>query len=125
MYFRATLLLFYIIFTVSCGSIGGATPDAKTEVTGDSPYIESLKKKSHAFEECGRDSVSVQTGSIQKIKIRFTVTAEGKVVKPDILDMSDPDPDLRYCILRNLKNIEMPKSKTTTTVTHDLKIRSE
>ena len=93
----------------SCGGIG-ASPDATvTDMPDEGPLGHTMKRHARDFEACGRDSVSIQTGSTQKVKLKFMVTAEGKAVKPKVLGMGDPDPDFQLCLMKVLKKIDFPK----------------
>lgn len=67
-----------------------------------------MRANSEKFLMCARDSVSVQTGSPQKMQLNFTIDAQGRVQKTAISDMSAPDPDLYDCIRKALRKIQFP-----------------
>lgn len=68
-----------------------------------------MQKNSEQFANCARDSITVQTGSTLKLRLKFTVTPEGRAMNPQILNLREPDPDLRLCLIRVIKRIEFPK----------------
>ena len=106
---RILIPLMLSVLASSCGGIG-ASPDATvTDMPDDGPLGHTMKKHAHDFESCGRDSVSIQTGSTQKLKLRFLVTAEGKASKAKVVGMTDPDPDLQLCLMKVLRKIDFPK----------------
>ena len=77
----------------------------------EGPLGRTMNRHSERFESCGRDSVTVQTGAVQRVKLKFTVTPEGRASKAEVLGMSDPDPDLQHCLLKTLARIEFPRPK--------------
>lgn len=88
----------------------GTAPEASLgEMPSTGPVGRTMREHSRAFINCGADSVTVQTGTVQNLQIRFSIDKEGKVVKSEIETMSMPDPDLRSCILGKLRKIEFPK----------------
>jgi TonB family protein len=108
----ATYSVFILLLHVSgCASIG-ATPEASVaDMPSQGAIGKTMKANSERFAACGRDSVTVQTGSEQNIKLRFTVTPQGVVENAQIEKMSAPDPDLRSCVLHALRKIRFPAPK--------------
>ncbi|HRK01985.1 MAG TPA: tryptophan--tRNA ligase, partial [Oligoflexia bacterium] len=94
-----------------CASVP-ATPEAQLgpmPTTG--PVGSTFSKHGEKFVNCGRDAVTIQTGSTQRIDFRFTILPSGVVAKPRIDGMSSPDPDLHGCLLRALAKVQFPKPK--------------
>ncbi len=105
------IILGSIILQNGCSSMG-AQPDAQaTDMPNEGILGSTMNHHAEDFAYCGRDSVTIQTGSIQKVKLKFNVTPEGKAEKIEVLDMSDPDPDLQLCLKRAVKKINFPKPK--------------
>lgn len=102
------ICLFMLFF--GCGGIG-ILPDAKVEkMSSDNEEIgKIIKKHSRKFEACGKDSVSIQTGSTQNLKLKFQIDGDGSIKKALVERMNEPDPDLQVCILRTLKRISFPR----------------
>ena len=92
-----------------CGGVG-ATPDAKLgDMPSKGPVGRTIRGSSEKFLACARDSVTVQTESIQEMKLKFTVEADGSVKRAAVIDMSAPDPDLQACVLKTLRKLNFPK----------------
>lgn len=120
----ATALLFS---AAGCGSLG-AQPDADVgKMPGDGPVAKTMRANSEKFKVCGRDSVSVQTGTEQKLQLRFWVSPEGSVTKAKVENMKGPDPDLHVCIVRALKKMKFPPPSDgkDTEITYPLTLRPE
>ncbi len=110
-YFIGALILTGVILQYGCSSMG-AQPDAQaTDMPDQGALGHTMNLHSEDFAYCGRDSVSIQTGSIQKIKLKFQVSPDGKADKIEVQNMSDPDPDLQVCLKRAVKKINFPKPK--------------
>lgn len=78
------------------------------EMPSRGPVGRTMKANSEKFLACARDSVSVQTGSPQKVQLDFTIDSEGRVAKMSVSNMSAPDPDLYDCVRRTLRKIQFP-----------------
>ena len=91
------------------------------------PVGKTMKANSEKFATCARDSVTVQTGSIQRLILRFTIDADGHVHKPRISNMSAGDPDLHGCVLRTLSRIKFPPPQDgeSKEITYPLVLRPE
>ncbi|MBI2606646.1 MAG: AgmX/PglI C-terminal domain-containing protein [Deltaproteobacteria bacterium] len=107
----AVVILAAIYGFPGCANIGASPDAAATGMPSEGPLGRTMNRHSESFARCGRDSVSVQTGSVQRVKLKFTVTPDGRASKAEVLGMSDPDPDLQYCLLKTLGRIEFPKPK--------------
>ena len=109
MIFRG-LCIYLLLVSLGCGGIG-ILPDAKVEkMSSNNEEIgKIIKRHTQKFEECGKDSVSIQTGSTQNLKLKFQVDGDGSIKKASVERMNEPDPDLQSCILRTLKRISFPK----------------
>ncbi len=105
------LILLAVATAPGCANIGASPDAAATDMPSEGPLGRTMNRHSEDFARCGRDSVSVQTGAVQRVKLKFTVTPEGRASKPEVLGMSDPDPDLHYCLLKALGRIDFPKPK--------------
>ena len=103
-----------LLLTSCIGATIGETPDAKFVSPHGSKGAASVTIEKHRdrFVHCGRDSVTIQTGTTQHLELKFTVSEEGSVAKADIVQMSAPDPDLYSCVLHVLKGLEFPKPKS-------------
>jgi len=126
----ALLLAMPLAFAALAGGCAtvGAVPDASVgPMPSDGPVGKTMSANAEKFERCGRDAVTVQTGSVQNIQLRFTVEADGSVQKPQIERMDFPDPDLYSCVLRVLKKLQFPKPKDgkSKVVKYPLVIRPE
>lgn len=122
---RLSLLL--ILTIMGCGGIQ-ARPDAVVgEMPSQGPVGRTMKANTEKFATCGRDSVTIQTGSPQRMQLNFLVDAEGHVQKPEIANMSAPDPDLYDCVRRALKRIQFPapKDRKAKKVTYPLVLKPE
>lgn len=87
-------------------------PDASVDSPkGEGPVAKTFRANNEKFAFCARDSVTVQTGSTQNIRLLFTVTPDGSVEKTEIDDMTAPDPELRACVLHHLRAMRFPKPK--------------
>lgn len=95
---------------LQCSGIG-TSPDATVDVSSHGNVGKTMARNSVKFEQCGRDSVSVQTGSAQTLELRFTVTPDGQVRNAEVESMSVPDPDLQGCVLTVLKKLKFPPPK--------------
>lgn len=103
------LIVVYFLTQLGCSSMS-AQPDAQVvDMPNQGALGQTMNRNSEEFAKCGRDSVSIQTGSIQKIKLKFNVTPEGKAEKIEVMEMTDPDPDLQICLKRTVKKINFPK----------------
>lgn len=97
--------------TMGCSSVA-ARPDASVEETpSHGPVGRTFAANSPKFAACGRDSVTIQTGTTQHLKLRFKVDPNGRVESAQIESMSSSDPDLYNCVLRTLKHLQFPKPK--------------
>lgn len=108
--------------------MSGEKPDASVgAMPSNGPVGKTMRANSEKFVACGRDSVSVQTGTTQHIKLGFTVAADGKVQNAKILEMSEGDPDLYSCVLRVLRKLGFPKPKDQKpkNITYPLVLRPE
>lgn len=120
-------IILVMVFAPGCGGMQ-ARPEATVgEMPSQGPVGRTMKANSDKFAACGRDSVSIQTGSAQKMQLSFVVDPEGRVQKPNITNMSEPDPDLYDCVRRTLKRIQFPKPKDgkSKPVTYPLSIKPE
>lgn len=87
-----------------------AQPDAQvSDMPNQGILGQTMNRNSEEFAKCGRDSVTIQTGSVQKLKLKFNVTPEGKAEQIEVVNMLDPDPDLQLCLRRAVKKINFPK----------------
>lgn len=123
----ALLILTFFFTMAGCGGIQ-ARPDAVVgEMPSKGPVGRTMKANAEKFAACGRDSVTIQTGSPQKLQLNFIVDAEGRVQKPEIVNMSAPDPDLYDCVRRALKRIQfpLPKDGKSQKVTYPLVLKPE
>lgn len=103
----ATLLIAIVVS--ACTTVGGASPGASVDDTPThGPVGRTMKKFSEKFAACGRDSVTVQTGTTQRLKLHFQVDQNGRVQNPKITSMSGGDPDLYNCVVGTLRRIEFP-----------------
>lgn len=106
-----SLLFAFLAFTPGCGTIG-STPDASVaSAPTKGPVGQTIEENNSKFVHCARDSVTVQTETIQKLTLDFTIDGQGFVKEADIAQMTAPDPDLRGCILYTLKKIRFPAPK--------------
>lgn len=124
---KIVIVTTFLITLFGCGGIG-STPDAEvTDMPTEGPIGKVMHKNSEKFANCGRDSIAVQTGSIQKLRLKFMVDPEGKAKNVEILGQSGPDPDLQYCLSRIVKatKFPLPKSGNDTQVIYPLTLRPE
>jgi hypothetical protein len=86
-----------------------------------------MKANKKKFESCGRDSITVQTGTAQKIMLRFTVGANGRVTDATVDQMQGPDPDLYDCVVKVVKGItfQKPHDDQPKEITYPLVLRPE
>lgn len=110
-----------------CGSIGASPDAAATDMPSEGPIGKLMNRNSEKFANCGRESIAVQTGSSQKLKLKFTVTSEGRAKNIEILGQSGPDPDLQYCLSKLVKSLQypLPKSGKDTEVIYPITLRPE
>src|SRR5690242_12283857 len=99
---KKTLFTLSLIFISGCASVGSAPEASLGEMPSSGPVGRTMQEHSKAFIGCGADSVSVQTGTVQNLQLRFALDKDGRVIKSEIEKMSAPDPDLRACVLGKL-----------------------
>jgi hypothetical protein len=106
----STLLsLISALFITSCSSVTGA-PDAEVgKMPSSGPVGKTMRANSEKFAACARDSVTIQTGTVQNVQLRFQIDAQGIVKKAKVDSMTLGDPDLHSCVLRTLYKIRFPK----------------
>ncbi len=119
--------IFWLALPISCAYIGAAPDASMAPPPSDGAIGKTMKSHSQKFENCARDSVTVQTGATQQVKLLFIVSPQGKVLNAEIPLMSTPDPDLRSCILRVLRKIEfpIPEDRKQKNITYPLTLRPE
>lgn len=91
---------------------GCATPGTEAHLKrpqGKGPVSDTIRQNQSKFDACIAESVSLNGGENIQLILTFTVSAQGRVVNPEIERMSTPDPDFGDCIIRKLRRIEFPK----------------
>ena len=107
-YFRAAIVTALVASGLNCGGVG-ATPEASlAEVPSKGPVGKTIHKNSDKFVACARDSVTIQTGTTQNLKLKFTITPDGHVTRASVEGISSPDPDLQGCVVKALKRLTFP-----------------
>lgn len=99
-------------FFQACAGLPPATPQASiAEIPNKGPVARTVKENESKILFCARDSVSVQTGTTQKIQIQFRIDEKGAVTHARILSMTAPDPDLHDCVLKRWRQLPFPAPK--------------
>ncbi|MGE4232830.1 MAG: hypothetical protein AB7F43_05810 [Bacteriovoracia bacterium] len=124
-------MLLVTLCLTSCGLIA-AKPTAYAEsgdlVSKSGPVAKTMRKHHAEFADCGRDSISIQTGQEQRLELKFRVGPEGKVLRGIWVEkMVGPDPDLKICLIKVLKKIEFPPPSDgqTKLITYPITLKAE
>ena len=92
----------------ACATMGAQPQASLGDVPSKGPVGKTITANSEKFAACARDSVTVQTGLVQTLQLRFMLDEKGDVTRSRIDQMSSPDPDLRTCVLLRLRRIKFP-----------------
>ncbi len=100
------------LIATGCG-LFSARPDAEADAGEgfykDGPVGRTMRQYHEKFADCGRDSISIQTGQEQNLQLKFRVDPAGKVLKGIWVEkMTGADPDLKVCLIKVLKGIQFP-----------------